>query len=164
MEVSVFIACQNSPWMSRYSSLKFVCMYLFRPLSEKSPPGCNFGKLHADRDNSAPRPFFSNRKEVLVPWIIDGGVDVKIKGERCILWSIAANRNQQSTRKAQTDYIINQWWNVYVESRVVANQKPVYLTLCKRWRDFPAIWLAEPNPKSRRVETNLEQSVSSQVA
>ncbi len=48
-------------------------------LSEKRLPGCNSGKLHENRNNSAPRQHFLNRKKFLVTWIVDGGVDTKIR-------------------------------------------------------------------------------------
>ncbi len=63
-------------------------------MSEKRPPGCNSGKLHANLNNFTPRQHFSNRKEVLVPWIVDGDVDTKI-GQNGALseawWSIEVN-------------------------------------------------------------------------
>ncbi len=47
-------------------------------MSEKRPPGSNSGKLYENRNNFAPRRYFSNQKEILVYWIADGGVDIMI--------------------------------------------------------------------------------------
>ncbi len=172
-EVSVNTACQNSPWILRYSYLKFVCMKLFSQVSEKRPPGCNSGKLHADRNNFTSRQLLSNRKEVLFPWIVDGGLDTKIG-------QIGAP--SEARRSIEVDEVHEKFQMTTLLLACQVTMRYGYRTLlplgvahCRsksatRWRNstlritwLAQVWLAEPNPKFRRVEKSRVQWDSSQV-